>query len=409
MSAAARLKRGAVILLASNIGGAFLSFLLAALIARSLGETSFGIYSAVSAWIYPLAILADMGISTLMTRDLGESPALANQMAYTALLWRILIGGGILLAILGFAPLLSDEPLVIMGLQLSAPMVVILPMFSTLSAIFKAVDAIGWVLALNIGMLAVQLALTAAAIAGGGTIMDVTVLNVLTSLGQLLAAVLIEKRYIGRAPLARWPSGRDMQTMLRASFPFAASAALSAVQMRAAVIALESLSSLAAVGLFAAMTRFTDAARLAPNALFGAMMPVLASISRERDAREHTFNRILAGLLAFGAACIIGSLALGGWAIGFVYGGAFADGFPVLFVLVLALAIGTLRGAYTLYEFAVRREHMVNAVNLLSLALQIILGLLLIPGLGALGAAWSVLAAESIALACLAWSRSHRA
>jgi O-antigen/teichoic acid export membrane protein len=408
-SAAARLRRGTVILLASNVGGAALSFLLAAVIARSLGEASFGVYAAVSAWIYPLSIIADMGISTLMTRELAAQPALANQMALNALLLRVVIAGGLMLLVLAAAPLLTDQPLVMTGLRLSAPLIVSLPLFSTISAIFKAHDAVHWVLVLNIGMLAVQLPLTGLALAGGGTIMDVTRINVITSLGQLLAAVLVERGFIRLSPLARWPRRSDLLDMLRGAYPFALSAALSAVQMRAAVIALESLTSLAVVGLFAAMARFTDAARLIPNALFGALMPVLSAYRADPAARERLFNRALAGLAAFGGAAVFGCILAGDLVIRLVYGSIFPNGFPVLLLLTLALGFGALRGGYTLYAFAVGREMVVNGVNLISLVVQIGLCALLIPAHGALGAAWAVLLAEGIALAWLAESRRRGA
>src|SRR5690606_28302176 len=59
--------------------------------------------------------------------------------------------------------------------------------------------------------------------------------------------------------------------LLRRAWPFALAAILAALQARTGTILLERLTDTTQVGYYAAATRFVEAARMIPNALFGAL------------------------------------------------------------------------------------------------------------------------------------------
>ena len=93
-----RLSRNTLALLISNGGSALLSFGLSvligrllvedalglerrvdpALIGRVLGQEGLGVYAAALAWVFPLSLLAEMGIGTLITRDIAQTPDAAH-------------------------------------------------------------------------------------------------------------------------------------------------------------------------------------------------------------------------------------------------------------------------------------------------------------------------------------------
>ncbi|NDJ63364.1 MAG: oligosaccharide flippase family protein, partial [Chloroflexi bacterium] len=154
------LSRNTALLALSNVGGAGLSFVLAALIGRVLGDDGLGVYAAVLAWIFPLNVVVEFGLGTLMTRDLAQQPADTARYLRTAARARLIIGGGVLVLIIAGAPLLSTDPRVIAGLRISAPLVIVLPLFSSFSAILRAHDVMWPLPPLNLGMLAAQVALT---------------------------------------------------------------------------------------------------------------------------------------------------------------------------------------------------------------------------------------------------------
>ena len=398
-----RLSRHTLLLLASNVGGAVLLFALSVLIGRTLGREGLGVYSVVLAWVFPLSLLVDFGLSTLATREIAQNPTDAGQQLTLMAAARLLLGGLAALVLVAAAPLLSDDPAVVMGLRVSAPMAMLLPFYSSFTAAFKGMGAMWPIPWLNVGMLAAQVALSVAVQARGGDIVALLVVNTVTSLGQLLAAWLLWRRVF--APrVTPSPARFDhaaLRATLRRAWPFALAALFAALQMRISFILLERVDSVDEVAYFAAASRFVEAARLLPNAFFGALFPALAALTAQPDALRQTFLRAFGLLALFGSAVIAGAWLFGAPVINLTYGEDFAGAAIVLGVLAVALLLSLLRGALTLFLYARNDERRVNVVNGSALLFQIPLSLFLIEATGAVGAAIALAVIEGYALLAL--------
>jgi O-antigen/teichoic acid export membrane protein len=405
----------------SNIGTALLSFLLAALIARVLGERGLGAYAVSLAWVMPLSLLVEFGIGTLITREIAsvhpEQQGAGDEyggLIHLAVRARVVMGLPLAAALVLAAPLLSMDAAVIRGIQVSAPLVVIQPLFSTYSAVFRGR---GWMVPipwLNVGMLVVQLVLTAAVLLPVGErvdlaheaalVVDALAINTFTSAGQLAACWGI---YRTRFYTPARAAAGSLRVLLRESWNFGLAAVFAAVQMRMSAVLLEALSGVGAAGLFAGANRFVEAARLLPNAYFGALFPRLGALASDREHLRHNFLRALGAMALYGMAVAGGLALLAQPLLNGVYGAAFVDASPALVILGAAFALSLLRGTLTLYRYAQRREAFVNKVNLGVIVVQVALSLWLIPAQGITGAAWAVLGAEASAAAMLAVGRAR--
>jgi O-antigen/teichoic acid export membrane protein len=69
-----RIGQNTGILLAVNIAGSLMGFLMAAALGRSLGDAGFGQYSFVMTWLLSLMLVAEFGLSTVLTRDIAAQP-----------------------------------------------------------------------------------------------------------------------------------------------------------------------------------------------------------------------------------------------------------------------------------------------------------------------------------------------
>jgi O-antigen/teichoic acid export membrane protein len=301
------------------------------------------------------------------------------------------------------APWISDEPQLVRGLQVSAPLILIGPFVSSFTAVFRARQVMWPVAFLNTGMLLVQLILTLLVLAAGGGVMAALTVNLMTSVGQLVAAWGIyrtrfyrrfDKTSIG-APLA------SVLALMRRAWPFALAAILSALQLRLSVILLEQFRGAAETGQFAAAGRFVEAGRMLPNALFGALFPAI-SAGRDTDKDlQRVFRRARWTLAVYGLLFGLGAVLFSTWLVRLTYGPDFAPAIPVLQALGWSLLPGILKGAQIIYCYARGQEARVNRVLGLTLIAQLVLGLWLIPQYGALGAALAVILTESLALLSL--------
>src|SRR4051812_48769573 len=84
--------RNTLILLVSNFSSAAFGLVISILIARGMGDVALGTYSLALAWSLTLAQFADLGMNTLLTRDLARAPHLTASYLRASLLAKTILG-----------------------------------------------------------------------------------------------------------------------------------------------------------------------------------------------------------------------------------------------------------------------------------------------------------------------------
>jgi O-antigen/teichoic acid export membrane protein len=379
-------------LLIGNLGGTGLAFLLSLLIGRGLGVEALGVYSAVLAWVFSFSMLVDFGLSSLFTRDLAQNPDKIPSYLQTGIRQRWLFGGLITSFLLLAASFFSDNPAVVLGLRISAPLLLIENLFGLYTAIFRAQERMLLIAVLNIGMLLLQLALSVVLLEQG--IIALLAVNMLTSLGRLGMGWFLSSREKGSETIA-------LKSLLRLAWPFALAGLLAVAQQRMGILLLERLSSLEEVGNYAAVSRFMEAGRIMPNAFFGALFPALASLAANADGLNRYFLRVIAALSAYGGLLAIMGFFFAAPILSLTYSDSFLGAELSLKLGFFTLLPSLLRSGRTLYCYARGRESFVNRMSIITLILQLTMSVWLIPSLGALGLLLSLLLSETLGLLLL--------
>jgi O-antigen/teichoic acid export membrane protein len=383
-----------VALVGSHAGGLALAFCISILIGRLLGPAGLGRYAAVLAWILPLSVLVEGGIGTLMTQGGAKEPSMLQGYVDAAARFHLLAGGGAILLIWALATTLARDATIAAGLRLAAPLVLFGPLFGILTALFRATRRTWPIPWLNLGMLSIQLALTAVVLLRGGGVIAAIAVNVASSAARLLAAWNI---YRLRYHLPSSAPAVAVGPLVRKGLPIALAAFLTGLQVRLGVVFLERLSNPAEIGLFSASIRFIEVARLIPNAFLGAILPALGTIALQPARVMRLLSHAMNLLLGFGLLVAL----LFTWGaphlLGITYGPAFASGATTLQIASWSLVPFLLRSVRTLHSLAAGQHARVRNVNGIALLLQLAAGVWLIPSHGAVGAAAAILIAESAA------------
>ncbi len=396
-----KLSQNTFTLLLSNGGSALLSFALSALIGRVLGQAGLGIYAAALAWVFPLSLVADFGLSTLITRDLAQYPEAETEYIRVAIYQRLFMGGGLMLSAILASPLLSENASVVRGIIISAPLILIAPLFSMFTAVFRAQQRMWPIAVLNLGMLVVQVSGTALVFTLGYGVIVALVVNTLTSAMQLVVAWALW-RWLGSHE-GNISTHLGIREAIGKAGVFAIAAVLAALLMRMNFILLERLAGANETGNYAAAMRFIDAVRMMPNALFGALLPALAALQMRPMMMQRTFRQVLAGLSVYSVAIAIVGMWASPTVLLWIYGEAFTDAAGILQWGLWALLPALLRGGFTLYHYAQGNECTVNIVLLIGLGIHLSVGLWLIPVHGGEGAILATLIAEVTMLVFLRW------
>ena len=393
-----RLTQNTLTLFISNGGGAILSFALSVLIGRGWGEANLGSYATVMAWVFPLSFIAEYGIGTLTTRDIAQQKELGEGYLRSSLIFRSVTGGLLMLGLWVIAPNISTNPDIISGLRIASPLIFILPTYSSFTAIFRAKQVMRPIAWLNIGMLLSQVILTFIVLSLRGDILQVLWVNTLTSLAQLLAAFAVYW-YGFHIPSNTRVSIKDL---IHRATPFAIGAILAITQLRIGFILLEQFTDTQQVGQYAAATRFVEAGRMIPNALFGALFPALSIMVQDQENLQRTFRKFVLGLAGYGVLFGITMSLTAMWIIPLTYGEDFVEAIPLLQIAGWVLLPTLIRNGRALYWYARGYETFANIVSLVLVLLQILGCILLIPRLGAVGVIIVSIVVEAIG-AVLIW------
>lgn len=400
-----RLSRNTLYFMLLNVATAAFSFIISVIIGRGLGAAALGQYSLALAWSLTLAQFADFGMNTLLTRELAQTPAATPRYLSASLVSKTVLGLGLALWLLLFAPVLAPQPETTIALQLSALLILLNAWFSSFLTVLRAFGRATPILVINTAGLVAQTVLTYVLITAGYQVYAVILLVVLLQGIQCLAAALW---YRLQFHFPAEPGRTDIPfvlKLLQRALPFALAGMIGAVELRANVFLLGWLEDERAVGYYSAASRITDGLRLAPNAFFGALLPALALLgTREHAAAaRRLFRRAQLGLLAFGVTAAIAITLLAQPLMEWTYGAQFESSRSVLIVLGWGLVPALALGLLTLLLYAQHRERTVNIVLTIGLVLHVGLAIPLILSYSAVGAALAALISDCIVWALLFW------
>jgi len=401
------LTKNFLFLMASNVLSPIFSMVLVLAISRLRGAEMLGKYSLVMTVFIVGQSCAPLGLPILVTREVAKSPRLAGHYFMNACL---LTGGLVALALLALIPgawaIQSDHE---MRLAMAWTLLSLLPSVpmaigeAVLLAFGRAADyvTVGFaenVARASVGALLVFSGHDVAAIAAA-----LLVMRILASI--VLAAVL---RWRGVTFDTRFD--RALWREFLAHVPVLGSIPIvNQIYARSDVFLLTALGTWGDVGIYSAGLRLVDLARTVPLAYSKAIYPVL---SRAYGQRVEEFTAVAQrslrhGLLMMAPATIL-LCSCSPVLITAFYGSRISGGETSLALLSWTLIPLMVAAVLAQVLFSAGKQAIDLRVNIISTAINVPANLLLIPRLGAAGAALAVLLSMSVYAALqYRWTRQH--
>ncbi len=380
------LLRAALMLIAGSGLSAALSFVLTVLLARFLTPADFTSYTLTLAWLFPAVLIAEFGLSTLFLREVAPQPGRTRPLLRQLLPLRLALSAAVGAA---FVLLLTaaEVGLTLSYLLITSPLLVSLPLFNLLSAALRARSLMGWVAALNVGMLLAQAGLLLLRPAWRAD--EALLLNTLTSVGQLLAAVWIVGHVTRQEQTLA--VALDLRDWLRRCFPFAVASALGAVQVRLTLLLLDQQFTPTETAQYIVAARFVDAARLLLMAFFDALYPRLSAAAVIGGLGR--LRRLL--LYTAAAYSVIAALALQAapWVIMWLFPAAYHAAILLLPMMGAAFIAAALSASVRLYCYAVGFEHQANGATFITITASVAAALVQWPSLSSFVLAMAALEA----------------
>jgi O-antigen/teichoic acid export membrane protein len=188
---------------------------------------------------------------------------------------------------------------------------------------------------------------------------------------------------------------RHWGKLLSAAAPVALAALLVAVYYWNGSTLLARVRGDSAVGVYSAALRLVLGLSFLSSAFAGAMYPVMARVfAMERQRLAQVLERSLRYVALVGIPLGVLGTTLAGSMVTFLYGLQFTESVPALRVLVWWGTLMYFNCMMGYFFMSIDRARIVTVQAALSLGVNVALNVVLIPSLGALGAATSLVAAE---------------
>jgi O-antigen/teichoic acid export membrane protein len=362
-----------------------------AILARSLGPTSYG-YVALALGLAAIAVnMADFGLTQVAIREAAAGPGSRDRtigalvvlrVSFTLLLSAVVVAVGLLLL-----PDEADVMVVLIGLALP------IASFASVQAVAQA----RFRLDLASGALLVQsvvwLAGTAIAASQGASLSAFGFAYVAAATAQAVVAILTA-RHVSSVSFSRsWESARHL---LRLAWPLGLAGIFVTCYYRVDGVLLFAFAGSEETAYYLAAYKLLDVLLVIPAVATAVLLPYLAvGVHRRIGVREHRAIRSILGLLGIVAIpTVVGGIILAAPIIGFVYGREFESSAVLLAILLPAYLSICVGYVFTTAVIVSGRIAAYATVAGIAGVLNVAVNLALIPVYGAYAAALVTLLTE---------------
>jgi O-antigen/teichoic acid export membrane protein len=395
--------RGGMLRVGGYVSSAALIAVTSILLLRYLGVVDFGRYVTVMSLVTMAAGLSDVGLTLVGQREYVASPTTEAKRGVLAdiLGIRLLLTPVAVLLAAAFGVAAGYGWTLVLGILVAGSGLVLSNASRTLTLPLAVRLRLGAVTAIETVYPVVVAAGIGVLVAAGAGLLPFFAIHVAAGLAAVLLALVLVERAVLVLPRVSWSHWRPL--VLEAA-PLGIAILVGVIYLRVLVVMASLLTSGFQTGLFSTSYRILEIAIGIPTAMVGAAFPILARAGPADERRLAYALQMLLEVSLLLAGLLVVVLAVGADAIVRLLGGAAYDAAgPVLRIQSFALLGAFLTAVWTAGLVAIRRQSAVIATNAIALITVLVLGLSLIPWLGAKGAAIAAVAGEAVlALATLA-------
>ena len=414
----AKLSSGAGTTLVGKFAGRGVQFAGQVLLARVLGPEGFGLYALGWALLGLVRLVAPLGLENAIVR-FGAQAAASGASAVRGVVRRSLVATLVSSTLFGaslwlFADVIStqlfDEPRVAPVLRLLAPSVPLAALVRVMSAATRVSGQMRLsVLAEDLTQPAViVLLLVAVQLAGASGVLEATAATTLSFAAALgVASVCLMRAFPGMRGVPP-RGGASLRTLTAFSIPSMIAVGLSVAMTLVDRIVIGHFRPVHDVGVYQAISQTSMVFMVilnAMNTIFGALAPALEfEGERGRLAEMLRVTTKWAVYLSVPLALVFCLLA--GPVIEVLFGRAYLDGVPALRLLALAQLANVAVGQIGMVLIMTGQQLRWLALTAPAFALNLLLNIMLVPRLGATGAALSSLMSTTVLLGVASWLAS---
>jgi len=366
----------------------FAQILFLVVAARLLSLEEFASYSYLLVLAAAFTILSDTGVPLVASRDASTGRTSPGDLFYAALpvVAVSAVVAALVLPLIGAVdsgPGSSFVPVLV-----TAAYVLFNRLFDFIATMLRGLGRFGLEAAIqSAGAVAFITGATATTVAGLGVTAVLSVLAAKELISGVVAYLAIRKD-LERPPAAERRTG--WRQLVRIGIRLAVAGIALALLMRLPLTLLGNLGTDREVAHFSAAQRFGDAAYILAISSGFALLPGISYLASADPPRARAlFHRVLLAVTAASAVVALVTLPLAETVMRLIFGADFAGGADLLRIVLIGIPGYAVLGICWYAVVAFGGEARLLGIGLAGLAAGVLLALVLIPGGGDEGAAWT--------------------
>ena len=380
-------------LFSGNAISAVISFVITIYIARILPISEFGSYITVISFVTLFGIFTDFGINTVIIREGAKQPEDTHKLIFSSMGLKFLMSVATMFAVIVFAlftPYSPEVKALIVLMSVTLVMGGIGSLFSSVFCIYQDMQYISIIqIAERITFATLAFIFLIVGLAVPGVILAIIVAAFVSLMLNLIISRRIHSFNLNFKPIFD-------RAILTPAVWFGLAGMLGLIWQQIGTIMITLLSNMTQVGLYTPAINYIGIGNMAVIALTSAFFPIICRAVHERRISKKEFSKYLGYFAVAGLAAVGVTYAFGGQVMVFAFGPKFADSIVFINVLIIGFAINLLTIPTSLLLDATdnQKVHVLNATYMTGA--NIGLNWILIPTIGALGAAYSTTIAQSL-------------
>jgi O-antigen/teichoic acid export membrane protein len=415
---AAKLSRGSVVrgiknsvlLFGGNAISAVISFVITVYIARVLSVPDFGSYITVISFVTLFGIFTDFGINTVIIREGAKNPENTHHLIFSSMGIKFFMSLASMLAVIVFdifTPYTFEVKALIVLMSITLLMGGIGSMFSAVFSIYQDMKYISIIqIAERITFSSRAVVFLIAGLGVPGVILAIIIAAFVSLILNFVISRRIHYYKLNFRPVLDY-------AILMPAVWFGIAGVLGTIWQGIDTIMLSLLANMTQVGLYTPAVSYVNIGDMAVLALTGAFFPIVSRTVHERKVSKKELSKYLGYFAGAGLVMLGVTYAFGGQLMIFAFGPKFAESIVFINILVIGFAVNlvTIPTGLLLDATNNQKVHVLNATYLTGV--NVGLNLILIPAMGALGAAYATTISQSlgaalgIPIALYALRRSH--
>ena len=393
MSTVRRIAKNTGVMFIAQIMTYVLGFFITMYTARYLSAEGFGVLSLALSITAIFGIVGDMGLSTLMVREVARDNSTSNKYLSNIALIKVILCILMFVVIVLTVNIIGYNKLVSTVIYLIAISVIINAFGSVLTAVFQANEQMEY---LSLSTILSSILMFSGTLIGIYYKLDILFFASLYIIANSLVFMYIIFIYITKFNLPKLEIDTSFwKPTIKEAWPFGITSLSGMLYTYIDSIMLSIIKGNEVVGWYSAAYRLMLIVLFIPNAVNTAIFPVMSRLyNSSRDSLTLMYEKYFKYMLAIGIPMGFGTTLLADKIILLIFGQGYTQSIAALQILIWTMVFTFIGAAFVQLLQSINKQLIITKISIICVIINIVLNLILIPKYSLIGASFATLVTE---------------